>query len=66
MSTPDGKRISYTVQQAADALGCSADVIRRAVRAGYLTPLKVRGTTLRVFDAAEVRALLIPDQDEAS
>lgn len=33
----DVERVSYTVQEAADATGLSADVIRRAFRSGELT-----------------------------
>lgn len=56
----DRDRLAYTVQQAAEALGTSADTIRRARRAGHLTPLNVRGSSRIVFAAAEVEALLIP------
>lgn len=56
---------NVTVQEAARILGCSQDVIRRAVRAGHLTPFKIRGTALKVLDIAEVRALRVP-ADEAS
>ncbi len=60
----DRDRISYTVQQAAEVLGCSVDTIRRARRAGHLTPLNVKGSKLIVFAAEEVRALLIPAPED--
>lgn len=51
----DKDRISYTIPQAAQAVGCSADVIRTAIRTGQLTPRYIT-KALRVIEAADLRA----------
>lgn len=48
-------RISYTIPQAALAVGCSVDVIRAAVRTGQLTPRYIT-KALRVIRADELVA----------
>ena len=41
-------RAAYTIAEAADALGCSVETIRRRVRAGILPTLPMSGSIKRI------------------